>query len=141
MEWKEINNENENELSFVSYTEIRKEEGEFHFSFTSASHNENAGANHDSECITLIDNERDTAVTFWCSPHPDSLQQDPSKTDGAKVGNSLRRAFGGSDWAEVIANAGSGGKLSITKNDYPASPTGWAWLFTVKAQSFKYLMS
>ena len=132
MEWKE---ENENELDgleFIRYTEVRKEEGEFHFSFTSAHHNENAGVNHDSECITLIDQESSTAVTFWCTPPPDGLNDDPSKTDGAKVGNALRRAFGGSDWAEVFSNASAGGKLSITKNDYPASPTGWAWLFTIE---------
>ena len=72
-------------------------------------------------------------MTFWVTPHPQGLQQDPSKTDGAKVGNALRRAFGGSDWTEVFDNASVGGKLSITKNDYPASPTGWAWLFTVQA--------
>lgn len=133
MEWKEQTNENENEITFLSYTEIRKDEGEFHFSFTSASLNESAGATNDSECITLIDAESGTAVTFWVTPHPQGLQQDPSKTDGAKVGNALRRAFGGSDWTEVFDNASVGGKLSITKNDYPASPTGWAWLFTVQA--------
>ena len=134
MEWIEINeNESENELEFLNWMEIRKEEGEFNFSFTSASHKENAGVNHDSECITLVDGESNTAVTFWCTPHPDGLNQDPTKTSGAKVGNALRRAFGGSDWAEVFENASSGGRLSIVKNDYPASPTGWAWLFTVKA--------
>ena len=133
MEWKEQANENESELSFLSYTEIRKEEGEFHFSFTNASLNESAGATGDSECITLLDSESETAVTFWVTPHPQGLQQDPTKTDGAKVGNALRRAFGGSNWTEVFENASAGGKLSITKNDYPASPTGWAWLFSVQA--------
>ena len=35
---------------------------------------------------------------------------------------------------EVFTNASAkGGRLSISKNDYPASPTGWAWLFQVKA--------
>ena len=134
MKWIENeNNDEENELSFLSYTEIRKVEGEFHFAFTAVTHNENAGSDQDSECITLIDAESATAVTFWCTPHPDGLQQDPDRTDGAKVGNALRRAFGGSDWAEVFDNANAGGKLSITKNDYPASPTGWAWLFSVTA--------
>ena len=135
MKWNEdIRTNEKDEITFLNYLETRKEEGEFNFSFTTATFNGSAGINNDSECITLIDGETDTGVTFWCTPHPDGLNQDPSKTDGAKVGNALRRAFGGSDWNEVFTNASAnGGRLSITKNDFPASPTGWAWLFQVKA--------
>tara|TARA_R110002096_G_scaffold261484_1_gene455110 strand:- start:440 stop:844 length:405 start_codon:yes stop_codon:yes gene_type:complete len=132
MDWNENTTTNDKaEITFLNYLEARKQYGEFIFSFTAATLNGSAGVNKDSECITLIDGETDTAVTFWCTPHPDGLQQDPSKTDGAKVGNALKRAFGGSSWNEVFTNASSGGRLSISKNDYPASPTGWAWLFQV----------
>ena len=71
---------------------------------------------------------------MWCKSHPDSMYPvADDKTDGAKLGNALRRAFGGDNWEEVFSNANAGGKLSVTKNAFEASPTGWAWLWTVKA--------
>jgi len=133
MEWNENTTTNDKgELSFLNFYETRKVEGEFNFSFTNVTFNGNAGMNKDSEVVTLIDGETETAVSFYCTPHPDGLNQDPAKTDGAKVSNALKRVFGGLSWDEVFSNASSnGGKLSVTKNDYPASPTGWAWLFQV----------
>lgn len=135
MKWNNEKTTNEDEeVTFLPYRQLMKEEGEFTFSFTSVSHNETAGTNSDSECITLIDEESGTACTMWCKSHPDSMYPvADDKTDGAKLGNALRRAFGGSNWEEVFSNANAGGKLSVTKNAYEASPQGWAWLWTVKA--------
>jgi hypothetical protein len=129
MEWNENETMNEKgELSFLSFYEIRKAEGEFNFSFSNVTFNGNAGMNKDSETITLIDGETDTAVSFYCTPHPDGLNQDPAKTDGAKVSNALKRAYGGTTWDEVFSNASSGGRLTVTKNPYKDA---WAWLFQV----------
>jgi len=136
MEWNENTTTNEKaEITFLNYLETRKQEGEFHFTFSAASHNEAAGVNHDSECITLIDGETNTAITVWCKSHPDSMYPvADDKTDGAKLGRALQRAFGGSNWVDVFANAcASGGKLSLTKNAYEASPTGYAWLWSITA--------
>tara|TARA_R110000751_G_scaffold95507_5_gene186718 strand:- start:641 stop:1051 length:411 start_codon:yes stop_codon:yes gene_type:complete len=136
MEW---NNENEttneeDEVTFLPYRQLMKDDGVFTFTFTSVSHNENAGTTGDSECITLIDTDTATAVTMWAKSHPDSLYPvADDKTDGAKLGRALRRAFKGSNWEEVFSNANAGGKLTVAKNDFPASPTGFAWLWTVKA--------
>jgi hypothetical protein len=135
MEWNaNMTTNDKSELSFLNFYETRKAEGEFNFSFTNVTFNGNAGMNKDSEVVTLIDGETETAVSFYCTPHPDGLNQDPAKTDGAKVSNAMRRAFPGKNWDEVFSNASAnGGKLSVTKNDYTASPVGWAWLFEVTA--------
>ena len=71
---------------------------------------------------------------MWCKSHKDSLYPvEDSKTDGAKLGRALQRSFSGESWSEVMSNASAGGKLSVTKNAYEASPTGFAWLFVVVA--------
>jgi len=139
MEWNEntTNTNDKGELTFLNFYETRKAEGEFNFSFTNVTFNGNAGMNKDSEVVTSIDGETETAVSFYCTPHPDGLNQDPAKTDGAKVSNALERTFRDetcNSWVDVYAKASAnGGKLSVTKNDYPASPLGWAWLFQVTA--------
>ena len=94
MKWNNEKTTNEDEeVTFLPYRQLMKEEGEFTFSFTSVSHNENAGTNSDSECITLLDEESGTACTMWCKSHPDSMYPvADDKTDGAKLGNALRRA-------------------------------------------------
>tara|TARA_R110002050_G_scaffold296231_1_gene455969 strand:- start:546 stop:947 length:402 start_codon:yes stop_codon:yes gene_type:complete len=133
MEWNKTENAND-EKEFLPYRQMMKSDGEFHFSFTGVSHNENAGSNGESECITLFDDETDTAVTMWCKSHVASLYPvEDSKTDGAKLGRALQRSFSGESWSEVMSNASAGGKLSVTKNAYEASPTGFAWLFVVVA--------
>ena len=115
MEWNEnMTTNNESELSFLSFYEIRKAEGEFNFSFTNVTFNGNAGMNKDSEVVTLIDGETDTAVSFYCTPHPDGLNQDPAKTDGKKVCNALERTFRDetcNSWADVYAKASANGGL------------------------------
>tara|TARA_R110000824_G_C15067834_1_gene663105 strand:+ start:135 stop:536 length:402 start_codon:yes stop_codon:yes gene_type:complete len=133
MEWNDETNNEQNETVFLPYRESMKVDGEFKFTFTNVSHNDAAGKDHSSECITLFDDE-DRAVTVWCKSHANSLYPLPDeKTDGAKLARALKRAFGGSNWDEVFELASAGGSLSVTKNDFEASPTGFAWLWQVTA--------
>ena len=134
MEWNDETNNEQNETVFLPYRQSMKDEGEFKFSFTGISHNDAAGADGTSECISLFDDNTATAVTVWCKSHKDSLYPLPDeKTDGAKLARALKRAFGGSNWGEVFELASAGGSLSVTKNDFEASPTGYSWLWAVKS--------
>lgn len=131
-EVKETSENDKDDLTRLDFYETRKAEGEFHFSFTYVKFNPNAGENKDREVLSLIDGETDTIVWFYCTPHPDSLNQDPSKTDGQKVARAITRAMNAESVMKGIEliNSNGGGKLSVTKNPFKDS---WAWLFQVKA--------
>ena len=129
--WRDTGSDDaESDIAFVSYRQIMKDEGEFNFTFTIATFNENAGAEGQSQCITLINGDENTAITCWLTQHPEALYPQ-SVTDGVRLGRALDRAFKGETAQETIDKASeAGGTLKVTKNQVEGRDY-WAWLWEV----------
>lgn len=128
-------NMSDEDLEFINLRNVMKEEGEASFVFTNVSWTDKAGSEDNGEVITLIDSNTSTATSVWVTPYPDAkFEVSPEQTDGARLGRALARTFdkdGEMSKSDVIAAANAtGGKLSVTKNEYGDS---WAWLWQVEA--------
>ena len=129
--WRDTGSDDaEQDIAFVSYRAIMKEEGEFTFTFTVATYNDSAGATGDSQCITLINGDENTAITCWLTQHPEALYPQ-SLTDGVRLGKALDRAFKGETHLDTIDKASeAGGTLKVTKNQVEGKDY-WAWLWEI----------
>ena len=122
---KVSDNEDLDELTFIPYRKIMKEDGRFEFSFSAVVYND------EKEVITLIDSNTSTACAVWIQPYPDAqFEVSPDQTDGARLGRAIARAFPGESNDEIFAKANeSGGILTVEKNPEYNN----AWLWSVKA--------
>tara|TARA_Y100001937_G_scaffold66278_1_gene90694 strand:- start:4674 stop:5057 length:384 start_codon:yes stop_codon:yes gene_type:complete len=117
-------NDDLDDLTFVSARKAMKEDGRFEFAFSAVVYND------EKEVITLIDSNTSTACAVWIQPYPDAQYEvSPDQTDGARLGRAIARAFSGDSNDEIFAKANeSGGILTVEKNpDYNN-----AWLWSVK---------
>ena len=105
--------------------------GSASFEFNRVVHNNDAGS-QGGEVITLM-NDTGQACAVWVTQHPDAqFPVDDDKTDGARLGRALARAFGGETNDQVFGNANAlGGTLNVTQVQYGEDQTRWAWLWTV----------
>ena len=122
---KVSDNEDLDELTFIPYRKIMKEDGRFEFAFNAVVYND------EKEVITLIDSNTSTAVAVWILLYPDAQYKvEPDQTDGARLGRAIARAFPGESNDEIFAKANeSGGILTVVKNPEYNN----AWLWSVKA--------
>lgn len=121
------------ELVWVNLYEIRKEEGSFEFTFTTASYNGEAGSSGEGQTITLINTSTAQAVTVWLNPNPNALYpQDPDKTDGMRLFRAMGRKYAEDgetlDVASLMSKASaSGGTLVVRLNQMKSGHNAWLW--------------
>jgi len=100
----------ENELEFVKvYEEVAEEGDNFTMAMNSAKYNV------EKDCITVIDSDKQQALTVYFTQHPSSKFQ--SMPEGVRLGKAVQRAL-----KETISD-GSMLALSINHNDLTLTVT------------------
>tara|TARA_R100001163_G_scaffold56556_1_gene44308 strand:+ start:13902 stop:14303 length:402 start_codon:yes stop_codon:yes gene_type:complete len=95
-----VENEQDEPLQFVKiYEEVEADGDQFTMALNAASYNE------DRDCITVIDSEKNCALTAYFTQHPESKYQ--STPDGIRLGRAVQRAIrttvnDGDELAQII---------------------------------------
>ncbi len=123
----------EQDLVWINLYEVRKEKGEFTFTFNSARYNGSAGSDGEGRTITLIDTTMSKAVTVWINPNPNALYpQDPDKTDGMRLFRAIGRKYAEEgeeiSISDLIDRASeNGGTLIVRLNKMKSGHEAWLW--------------